>query len=164
MGAWTVRELDLADAAACDDVIETLPYFFGQAAGIAECAAAVRSQRGLVAVDSAGQIVAFLTYASHHPTSAEITWMAVRQDRRRRVVGRRLLEELDDKLSGAGVHLLFVITLGPSVQEPGVSDGYAGTRRFYEAVSFVPLKELDAWGPDSSGIIVVRVTKGGRAA
>ncbi len=53
---------------------------------------------------------------------------------------------------------MFVITLGPSVAEPGVADSYAGTRAFYEAVGFVPLKELDVWGDAPAGLILARAT------
>lgn len=64
---WTVRDLDQADAPACDAILATLPYFFGQAAGVANCAAAVRTERGLVAVGASGEVVGFLTYQSPIP-------------------------------------------------------------------------------------------------
>ena len=83
-----------ADAVACGAVIATLPYFFGQPAGIADCAAAVRSQRGLVAVDNSDAVIGFLTHRSHHAGSTEITWMAVRQNERRHGAGRQLLDVL----------------------------------------------------------------------
>ena len=89
--------------------------------GVAECAAAVRSQPGLVALDSAGAVVAFLTYRSQHAASAEITWMAVRYDRRRRSLGRTFIDAMVRRASSRGERLLFVITLGPSVAEPGVT-------------------------------------------
>lgn len=159
---WTVRELDAADAPACDAVIASLPYFFGQPAGIADCAAAVRDERGLVALDPAGVIVGFLTHRSYYAGSAEITWMAVRHAERRRGVGRLLVEALSAMAGNEGIKQLFVITLGPSVAEPGVDDGYGGTRSFYEAVGFVALKELDAWGPGSPGIVFSRAIARGR--
>lgn len=158
---WTVRDLEAADAPACDAVIATLPYFFGQPAGVADCASAVRSQSGLVAADASGAVAGFLTHQSHHAGSTEITWMAVRQDARRQGVGRLLLDVLDDQAAQEGIQLLFVITLGPSVPEPGVLDGYGRTRAFHEAVGFVALRELDAWGPDSPGVILVRVSSAG---
>ena len=162
--AVSVRELELADAPVCDAVMATLPYFFGQPAGIAECAAAVRSQPGLVAVDRSGNVVGFLTYRLHHANSAEITWMAVRQDTRRQGVGRLLIDVVEAHLWRRGVRLVFVITLGPSVDEPGVTDGYGGTRAFYESTGFIPLRELDAWGPDSPGLILARPTTPGGPA
>jgi ribosomal protein S18 acetylase RimI-like enzyme len=87
-----VRDLDHArDAVACDAIVAGLPEWFGDPQGIAECAAAVRSQDGLVAGD--GEPIGFLTWLRIDDV-AEITWMAVRTDRRRGGVGRMLLDEL----------------------------------------------------------------------
>jgi len=130
----TVRRLSKEDADGCDATIHSLPYFFGQEGGIADCARAVRSQDGLVAVDEDGAVLGFLTHESHYPFSAEITWMAVRQDFRRIGIGRRLIARLAEDASGIGFHTLFVVTLGPSALEPGVTDGYGGTREFYEQI------------------------------
>ena len=156
MWTGTVRQLSKEDADGCDATIRSLPYFFGQEGGITDCARAVRSQAGLVAADNTGTVLGFLTQESYYPRSAEITWMAVRHDVRRIGIGRRLITRLVDDASADGIHMLFVITLGPSVREPDVTDGYGGTRAFYERTGFVPLKELDSWGPDSQGRVLAR--------
>lgn len=49
-----VRALRPADAEACDAIVASLPYHFGQEDGRAECARKVRSQPGLVARDLPG--------------------------------------------------------------------------------------------------------------
>ena len=46
-----IRPLVAADAPACDAVIASLPYHFGNADGRRECAEAVRNSAGLVAVE-----------------------------------------------------------------------------------------------------------------
>lgn len=156
MWTGTVRRLSKEDADGCAATIRSLPYFFGQEAGIADCARAVRSQAGLVAVDDTGTVLWFLTHETHYPLSAEITWMAVREDFRRIGIGRRLIARLVDDASDNGLRIVFVITLGPSAHEPGVTDGYGGTRSFYERTGFVPLKELHSWGLDSPGLVLAR--------
>jgi hypothetical protein len=45
-----IRPLRGADAERCDQIIASLPYHFGQEDGRRECADAVRSQPGLVAM------------------------------------------------------------------------------------------------------------------
>ena len=56
--------------------IAGLPYHFGQEQGRRDCAAAVRRDPGLVAVEG-GEVVGFLTYVLRFDEAAEITWMAV---------------------------------------------------------------------------------------
>jgi hypothetical protein len=72
----SIRPLHKDDADMCDQTIASLPYHFGQEDGRQECAHAVRSQPGLVAVLN-GTVVGFLTVQRHFDHAAEITWMAV---------------------------------------------------------------------------------------
>jgi N-acetylglutamate synthase-like GNAT family acetyltransferase len=135
-----IRPLHASEhAAGCDAVIQSLPYFFGDPSGRAECAAAVRSQRGLVAVDGDGPVLGFLTIKQHFNESAELTWMAVQASQRRHGIGHALINAIVADLSRAGLAELFVLTLGPSVAEPDSEDNYEGTRRFYQSAGFVPL-------------------------
>ena len=90
-----VRSLAPGDADACDAIVAGLPYHFGQEQGRRDCAAAVRRDPGLVALRD-GEVLGFLTFVPRFEEAAEITWMAVRNDRRRRGVGHRLVERLTD--------------------------------------------------------------------
>jgi GNAT superfamily N-acetyltransferase len=153
-----IRPLDPElDAAACDAVIQSLPYFFGDENGIRECAEAVRTQPGWVAHDRE-EVIGFATTAPASRWCLEITWLAVRAGRRRAGVGRRLVERVAAEAAAAGAPLLCALTLGPSVAEPGVEDGYEGTRSFWERVGFLPVKELSltTWA-DEHALVMVRV-------
>lgn len=140
MSPVEVRALRPDDAEACDAVVASLPTFFGNAEGIEQCRSAVRSQEGWVATEN-GDVVGFLTSVTHFGVSAEITWMAVRAERRRLGIGRALVERARGDAARRGRRVLHVLTLGPSVVEEG-ADTYAGTRAFYEAMGFTPLREL----------------------
>jgi ribosomal protein S18 acetylase RimI-like enzyme len=150
-----IRPLAAADAEACDAIVASLPYHFGDAAGRAACARAVRTHEGLVMVDD-GVVTGFLTLVRHDPRSAEITWMGVRADCRRRGRGRALADEAAHRLARDGVQLLSVLTLGPSAIESRPADNYADTRAFYEALGFVPLRELSLDGWRSPALMLVR--------
>jgi len=150
-----LRGLTVEDAAACDAIVAGLPYHFGYERGVAACAEAVRSQEGFVAaIDE--RVVGFLTFEAHSAESVEITWMAVHAEHRRRGIGRSMIEHASANLAARGVRFVSVLTLGPSVPED-VPDGYDGTRRFYRAVGFTPLRELDlrSWD-DESALLLVR--------
>jgi GNAT superfamily N-acetyltransferase len=135
-----------------------LPYHFGDETGRAECARAVRTQEGLVAVE-ASRVVGFLTLARHDPRSAEITWMAVRADRRGQGIGRRLVERAAGDLSDVGVELLAVLTVADSEPDERESDNYADTRAFYRALGFVALRELALEGWEERAMILVKTLR-----
>ncbi|MDP9238087.1 MAG: GNAT family N-acetyltransferase [Chloroflexota bacterium] len=151
-----LRPLTSDDAPACDAIIASLPYFFGDPQGVRDCAGAARTQSGIVAL--AGEaIVGFLTIERFGPGSAEVTWMAVHASHRRGGIGRMLIDRTAAEMTAAGARVLFVLTLGPSVPEPEVADNYAGTRAFYETMGFIPLREfaLATWN-DPAALILVR--------
>ena len=147
-----VRELEPRDAGACDAIVAGLPAWFGNEQGIRDYALAVRSQTGLVATDETG-VTGFLTWTHDGERGvAEITWMAVRADLRRRGIGRSLLGALIDRLQEQQVHRLDVKTLS----ERAVYAPYAETRSFYRANGFEWVAELDIWDEDDPAVLLSR--------
>jgi ribosomal protein S18 acetylase RimI-like enzyme len=151
--AIEVRPLAAADADACDQVILSLPYHFGDAAGRRECARAVRTSDGLVAILDR-RVVGFLTVQRHFETSAEITWMAVHAAHRGHGAGRALIERLCRELRAEGRQLLLVMTLAASRDEGDVADGYHRTRAFYRSLGFIPAREFPTYWPNSSALLL----------
>jgi ribosomal protein S18 acetylase RimI-like enzyme len=148
-----IRPLKAAHAEACDEVVRSLPYHFGDPDGQRECARAVRTSPGLVAVRR-GQVVGFLTVAHHFETSSEITWMAVHADDRGQGIGRALIDRLTQQLRGQGRRLLLVTTVSSLEAEPGVVDGYGRTRAFYRSVGFIPARELPNLWPNQKALLL----------
>lgn len=146
------REIQEEDAPACDAIVAGLPEWFGNPQGIADCAAAVRSQAGLVVLDDAGEVAGFLTWEVPAYGVAEITWMAVRADARRRGHGRILLDALVERLRAARVRELHVKSLSSRDPYPP----YAETRAFYRANGFEEVEELGVWGPENPAVLMAR--------
>jgi GNAT superfamily N-acetyltransferase len=146
-----IRELTHSDAEMCDGIVAGLPDWFGNEDGVRQCAAAVRTERGLVAEHDA-RVVGFLTYVIS-PAEAEITWMAVAADRRGTGIGSSLVEVLVTGLQEAGIDRLVVKTLSDR-EDPGPE--YAQTRLFYLAVGFVPEAELYIWGPENPAQLLAK--------
>ena len=154
-GPCSVRPLTPGDAEACDAIVASLPYHFGDANGRAACAEAVRTSAGLVC-EAGGRVAGFLTWRSWYERAVEITWMAVSAERRRQGVGGALIEALAARLS-PGARYLIVTTLAETTPEPGVADGYGGTRRFYEDHGFEPVWEPDGWWSDrNQAVLMIR--------
>lgn len=149
-----IRSLRPEDANACDGIIAGLPYHFAHEQGRRDCAAAVRRDAGLVAIEDA-EVVGFLTYAYRFDEAAEITWMAVRADRRFRGIGNALIDRLSEQLAAEGRRVLLVLTVWPSDPGEEPDDGYQSTRAFYRSTGFVLGRDLRGeWDADTAVLMV----------
>ena len=149
-----IRALGPEDAIACDRIVEGLPYHFAHEQGRQDCAVAVRRDPGLVA-DQDGEVVGFLTYVYRFDEAAEITWMAVLADRRRRGIGHALIDRLADQLTAEGRRVLLVLTVSPSDPGPEPHDGYGSTRAFYRSTGFFLGRDLRGeWDADTAVLMV----------
>jgi|SRR4249919_118593 len=149
-----IRQLAQVDAEACDAIVATA-YHFGDDQGRRDCAAAVRLQAGLVAQRD-GEVLGFLTVEPRFDDCAEITWMAIRADQRRRGVGRMLLDRLAADTSAAGRHFLLVLTVSPSDETDEIPDGYQATRAFYQANGFVLARDFAGYWESDTPVLMVR--------
>jgi ribosomal protein S18 acetylase RimI-like enzyme len=150
-----IRPLRPGDAEGCDQIVASLPYHFGREDGRQACARAVRGQPGLVAVRD-GTVVGFLTLERHFDQAAEITWMAVHADQRRRGAGRALVERACRELAAEGRRLLLVLTVSPSDPGPEPPDGYQATRAFYRSAGFVLARDLPGLWPGDTAVLLAR--------
>lgn len=143
-----LRDLDPADAVSCDEIILGLPYHFAIEAGREECARAVRNEPGLVATQGE-TVIGFLTFSYRFDDAVELTWMAIRADRRRMGVGSRLVDALVERVRADGRRILTVLTVSPMDPEEEAPDGYQTTRAFYLKNGFSFLRELPGlWDGD----------------
>jgi ribosomal protein S18 acetylase RimI-like enzyme len=149
-----IRALEPEDADDCDAIVAGLPYHFAHEQGRLDCAAAVRRDPGLVAIED-DAVVGFLTCVRRFDEAAEITWMAVRADRRRLGIGHALIDRLSERLSAEGRRILLVLTVSASDPGPEPDDGYGSTRAFYRSVGFVLGRDLRGeWDADTAVLMV----------
>jgi ribosomal protein S18 acetylase RimI-like enzyme len=153
----TIRPLEPRDAAACDAIVLSLPYHFGQEVGRLQCAAAVRGEPGWVC-ELDGVVAGFCTYQRHLDTSADITWLAVHADHRGGGLGTRLVDHLAAQMAAEGRRLLVVLTVSVSDGPDEVEDGYDATRAFYRSAGFVEARDFAGyWGQADTPVLMVRV-------
>jgi ribosomal protein S18 acetylase RimI-like enzyme len=89
--------------------------------------------------------------------AAEITWMAVRADRRRGGFGHALIERLTDELRAMGRRTVVVLTVSPSDPGPEPDDGYQATRAFYRSAGFILARDLPReWDGGDTAVLLVR--------
>lgn len=140
------------DIAACEAILRDLPDCFGIEEAILEYVDDMRSMPTIV-VRADGRIAGFATLKQHNDSTSEIHVMAVDRRVHRHGVGRALVGEAARVAAEAGSALLEVKTLGPSHPDPN----YARTRRFYEAMGFLPVEEIDGLWPGNPCLIMVKV-------
>jgi len=120
-----------------------LPDFFSYEPGLEACAEAVRSQSGWVA-EEGGEVLGFATWEEKTTETAEVTWMAVKNERRGAGIGTQVIEALVSEMKERGYRLALAMTSARTKDEEG-EDTYLPTRAFWTARGFLPLIELDIW-------------------
>jgi GNAT superfamily N-acetyltransferase len=139
-------------AEACTPILHALPDWFGIESTLLQYAGEIDALPTFLA-RSSGQVLGFLSLKQHFPVSAEVYVMGVRPEAHSQGIGRALIMAAETYLKVQGVEYLQVKTLGPSNPDPG----YAGTRRFYQAMGFHPLEELSQiWDAANPCLILVK--------
>lgn len=138
--------------APAESIMRALPAWFGIEAAIVDYARSADELPTFVA--GAGErTVGFVTLKPTSAFAMELHVMGVLPAWHRRGIGRVLVERAAAYARSQGAAFLHVKTLAESDPDPG----YAATRRFYEAMGFVPLEELpQVWGPENPCLIMVR--------
>jgi GNAT superfamily N-acetyltransferase len=136
-GVVDVRRCRPDDVAACVAIVRDLPDYFTDDVP-AKVSADLADHDGWVGTDGSG-VVGFAVVDRRSARSAEILWMAVRNDRRGGGIGTVLLEEVLSELGDEGLWLVEVKTLD------AVADyaPYVATRAFWERRGFVQIDTID---------------------
>lgn len=137
---------------AAEAVLRALPEWFGLEEPILDYVAQAALLPTFIA-SNGREDVGFLTLKPYETSAAEISAMGVRPDLHRKGYGRALVAAAVAHARAEHRSILQVKTLGPSHPDAG----YARTRRFYEAVGFVPMEETTTfWGDENPCLIMVK--------
>ena len=136
----------------CRSILATLPTWFGIDEANEDYVRTAETTPTIVASVGSDD-VGLLTLVTHTPYAAEVHLMAVRPERHRRGIGRRMLQRAEDDLVASGIEYLQVKTLADTHPDPG----YVATRSFYLATGFRPLEVLpDLWDPANPALLLVK--------
>jgi GNAT superfamily N-acetyltransferase len=146
-----IREIQPGEDAACEEILRSLPEWFGIEEALVQYVRDLSMLETFVA-EGAGRLLGFIAVRSHNRFSAEVHVIAVRPDFHGHRLGRALLDHVEGRLRARSVEFLQVKTLGPS--RP--NEHYDRTRRFYEHMGFRPLEENHLWGSVNPCLIMVK--------
>jgi GNAT superfamily N-acetyltransferase len=148
----------LAPLRCVEPILRSLPAWFGIESSIVQYVKDIEQMPTFLALDGDGCTIGFMSVRRHFAHAAELYVLAVRPERHRRGVGRALLAEIEPWLVRDGVRWLQVKTLSP--RQP--CEFYERTRRFYEAMGFVPLEEFPTlWGERNPCLQMVKTIGNG---
>lgn len=147
-----IIEVSTAKTAICRDILVDLPDWFGLPDSIETYARDVeRMTMFAYLVDAVP--AGFMAIERHFPHVAEAYVLGVRRAFHRRGIGTALFDHAIRVLQQQGARYLTVKTLA----ETRPNAAYAGTRRFYEAMGFVPIEVFPTlWGRENPCLMMLR--------
>lgn len=141
------------DAAATARILRGLPEWFGIESAIEGYLRDTDNEAldSYLAIDG-GIVVGIALVSWPLPSSPELHLLAVDAGHRGQGIGRLLVGSVAENVRHRGARLLSVHTVGPSFRD----DAYAQTRRFYQAVGFIPVKEFENIDWDGPTLVLVQ--------
>jgi len=122
-------------SAICNDILRSLPNWFGVEESIIDYVNKVRLMPLWAALDCE-EVVGFLALKTHNIYTSEISVMGVLPEYHRSGIGRQLIENCEQFCLKSKTEFLTVKTLDDTV----ASNSYSKTRNFYLSLGFRPLE------------------------
>lgn len=132
-------------------ILEALPQWFGIAEARERYIQEARELAFFACIGGDGPL-GFLTLKQHYDHVAEVHAMGVLPRWHRHGIGRALLARAEDYALARSLRFLTVKTLAHSHPDPY----FGATRRFYEAMGFLPLEELPELWPDNPCLMMIK--------
>ena len=147
-----ISEREFGSGAICRAILATIGDWFGMPASNAEYERLAETGPAVIAVQD-GAAVGLMLLKRHFATTLEVYFIGVERGRHRQGAGRALMTHAEALARAEGRRFVMVKTQGPSANyEP-----YERTRRFYEALGYAALEELDiGWGPENPTLIMAK--------
>ena len=141
----------LDERAQCEEVLRSLPQWFGIEAALLEYAREAEARQNFVARSNGG-VVGFVTMHVHNAATLELGCIAIVPAFHGYGVGTRLCATVEAWWAARGGRLIQVKTLGPTK----ASAAYARTRQFYAARGFLPVEEFANLWPGNPCLLLVK--------
>ena len=150
-----IQEIQAGRDNICREILGDLPDWFGIPEAVDRYVRSV-SELPMFGYVIDGAVVGFLSVKLHTAFAAEAYVLGVKRAWHRRGVGRRLFWRAEQMLGGCGIAYLTVKTIAAT----SPSEAYAGTRRFYEAIGFLPVEVFPAlWGPSNPCLFMIKTIR-----
>lgn len=151
--AVNVIEIHSDKANVCREVLEDLPEWFGIPESTQTYIADSENMPMFVCY-SEQEPTGFISLKMHNQFSAELYVLGVKRRFHRQGIGKALVDAALQFANREKMRFLTVKTLASSHPDPH----YAGTRKFYEKVEFLPVEVFPTlWGAENPCLLMVKV-------
>ena len=152
-GNMIILENDkLRKSEICNQILRSLPNWFGIESAILDYVKDVQSMKTLIALKD-NIPIGFLALTYHNKFTAEIHVMGVIQEFHRSGIGRSLIFEAEKILKTEGFKYISVKTLS----ESRPNKEYDQTRKFYFDIGFIPVEEFKTlWGEHNPCLLLIK--------
>jgi GNAT superfamily N-acetyltransferase len=152
MDGATVRQVTLDRGRICDEMLRSLPRWFGIESAIRQYVSDVERMTTFVACIEERPVGLASLYL-HNEYTAELHVIAVHPEFHRKGIGRLLMKALESHLKPLNYEFLSVKTLSPSRSNME----YEKTRTFYAAMGFRPVEEFKTlWGEANPCLLMIK--------
>jgi len=152
MNDVTIREITHDRGKICNELLRSLPLWFGIESAIQKYVSDVENMPAFAA-HSDDKPVGLISLKRHNEYTAEMYVIAVDPEFHRQGIGRRLVEAAENHLRALGHQFLSVKTLSPS--RP--SKEYEQTRTFFVTMGFKPVEEFKTlWGEANPCLLMIK--------
>jgi ribosomal protein S18 acetylase RimI-like enzyme len=148
----SIEKIHKSKSERCREVLDNLPEWFGIPEAT-EAYVKASSDLPMFGAFAGDALAGFVSIKQHTASAAELYVMGVKKQFHRHGVGRRLVEAAADDARRSGLLFLTVKTLAPSNPDAN----YAATRKFYDAVGFVPLEVFPTlWDEENPCLLMIK--------
>lgn len=153
--ALHISEVTEGQEIICRQILDDLPEWFG----IPEAKSAyitASAKLPMLAANFKDETVGFVSLKHHTDFAAELYLVGVKRRFHRHGIGRRLIRVAENFAKTNRLTFLTVKTLAASKPDPG----YASTRKFYEAVGFVPIEVFPTlWDAANPCLLMIKAVR-----
>jgi len=150
-----IKEISVSDdkSKICEQVLRSLPEWFGNEASILEYIQGVRDKPLYAAFDDDTPI-GFVSVETHNSYTCEIYVMGISKAYHKQGIGKKLVEVCVNFCQSKNMEFLTVKTLDESAEY----EYYDRTRKFYLAMGFKPLQVFPLhWDADNPCLLMVKL-------
>jgi ribosomal protein S18 acetylase RimI-like enzyme len=152
MNRATVRQITQDRGKICNELLRSLPRWFGIESAIQRYVSDVERMTTFVACVEERR-VGLASLHLHNEYTAELHVIAVHPEFHRKGIGRLLMNALESHLKPLNYEFLSVKTLSSS--RP--NEEYEKTRKFYAAMGFRPVEEFRTlWGEANPCLLMIK--------